>query len=347
MRPHAVKSLARALALLFSLSLLVAIELGSRAYLAHVSGPAAVLQKITRLLRHDADLLWMQRPKLSEDFFGAPVQTDEYGWRNPVGAVALKEEGERRILVLGASPSFGWGVPDAATYSRVLEKRMRELRGERTKVINASIVGFSSWQGRRMLEQRLNLFRPDHVIISYGINDVTRDRFFYSGPTEDKDTHPRAPALANLLAELATPRALLALVSSSSVGTRDFSHSRPVRVSSEDYLANHSEILRRLAIARVSATLLVIPVHFPHEEGSGYAELLDVESRAAAYFARLKLWAQELEVPVVDASEALLSDYERNFLVSQKDYIHPSAQGHAVIARALLPLVLRATEPAR
>ena len=61
-----------------------------------------------------AEMVYELRPDLSVEFMGATVTTDANGFRNPAPSIR-KAPGVFRIVGLGDSSMFGWGVHDHVT----------------------------------------------------------------------------------------------------------------------------------------------------------------------------------------------------------------------------------------
>ena len=74
--------------------------------------------------------------------------------------------GRKKILVIGDSNTFGWGVPSKSAFSEVLD----ELRPD-ADVINLGVSGHTSFQGYGMLVKYFGRVKPDVIIASYGFND--------------------------------------------------------------------------------------------------------------------------------------------------------------------------------
>lgn len=148
------------------------------------------LQRITDLLEMDPFLMWRQRPDLDTTFEATRVWTDAEGMRlaTPPGDPARdRPRGSPEIAVFGASPTFGYGVEGDESWPAQLEARLRpELPGVRVR--NAGQIGFSTWQGLRLMEQVIDEWRPDLVVIDYVVNDVEQIRFFFPNGLEDTDT---------------------------------------------------------------------------------------------------------------------------------------------------------------
>jgi len=77
-----------------------------------------------------------------------------------------------RILSLGESSSFGWGIAQNRTYAAVLERVLNTGTSDRrVEVLNAGTVGWSMAQSIVYLEQEGLLFEPDAVLLYHGFND--------------------------------------------------------------------------------------------------------------------------------------------------------------------------------
>ena len=87
----------------------------------------------------------------------------------------VPDDGTVRILAIGDSCTWGWGVGEAEAYPSFLQRMLDYNAGEhRYTVINAGIPGFTSYQGLLYLRERGALLRPQIVLIGYGFNDQTR-----------------------------------------------------------------------------------------------------------------------------------------------------------------------------
>ncbi len=71
-----------------------------------------------------------------------------------------------RILAIGDSNTFGWGVPTRSAYPEVLD----DLRAD-ADVINLGVSGYTSLQGYASLVKHFDSVRPDVVIASFSFND--------------------------------------------------------------------------------------------------------------------------------------------------------------------------------
>ncbi len=104
---------------------------------------------------------------------GVKVTINSAGFRddefpNPVASRS------RRILLLGDSIAWGWGVAMEKVFPQVLEKLLREKEraGEApTIVYNFGVDGYSTEQELRLLQTRGYALEPDLIVILYALND--------------------------------------------------------------------------------------------------------------------------------------------------------------------------------
>ena len=87
-----------------------------------------------------------------------------------------------RILVLGDSLAFGYGVAEEESFARRLEKLLDAERP--TEVLNLGVCGYSPWNEAALLDGLGIRFRPDIVLVQFCINDL-------NDPTLHFDTQTR------------------------------------------------------------------------------------------------------------------------------------------------------------
>ena len=118
----------------------------------------------------DANQVETQTPhdELSTTF---PVTTDSYGLRAPIHGTE-KPAGTFRILTMGCSTTFGWGVADGESYPAVLESLVHEAGYDHVEVINGGQPGYTSFQGMWLWEEVLKYYEPDLVLVGYVVQDA-------------------------------------------------------------------------------------------------------------------------------------------------------------------------------
>jgi lysophospholipase L1-like esterase len=85
-----------------------------------------------------------------------------------------KRPGTYRIMMLGDSTTFGWGVPLEYTAAKILERKLNNGSGTRNKrfeVINAGIGNYDTVQEVTYYSTRGQAFHPDLVVLVFFIND--------------------------------------------------------------------------------------------------------------------------------------------------------------------------------
>jgi lysophospholipase L1-like esterase len=127
-----------------------------------------------RLLRENPNTLWALEP----NYVGAlpsyveggadwSVRIGPHGYRGAAPATATAGP---RIACVGNSCTFGLLVDQGETYPEQLATALAD-QGERVEVLNYGIPGFTSEQGRWILEHDVLPARPDLVILAFGFND--------------------------------------------------------------------------------------------------------------------------------------------------------------------------------
>lgn len=113
-------------------------------------------------------LYWRLKP--NQDCFTKigrkPVHINSHGTRGPEFSHA-KPAGTVRILSLGDSRTFGWGLAEQDTFSAKLAAQLNSRPGasSRVELINAGVNAWSYAQMLVYLREYGHLFQPDFVII--------------------------------------------------------------------------------------------------------------------------------------------------------------------------------------
>lgn len=97
------------------------------------------------------------------------VTTNARGARGPAD-VPYERTGKRRILVIGDSFAFGWGVNDDETYAARLEAALPD-----TEVVNLGVGGYGTDQMLLMLGAEGTRYRPDRVVVGVVSEDTERN----------------------------------------------------------------------------------------------------------------------------------------------------------------------------
>ena len=102
-----------------------------------------------------------------------------------------KPAGERRILALGDSVTFGWGTDQGDSFADRMEPLLQQRTGDHWQVINAGVNGYNTEQEQRWLQTEGLRYQPDIVLLTYVINDA-------DAPIDPNETtwrrHPEWPS---------------------------------------------------------------------------------------------------------------------------------------------------------
>jgi lysophospholipase L1-like esterase len=110
-------------------------------------------------------------------YVGVPVQINSIGLRD-VEISIPKPPGTKRVLVVGDSVTFGFGVRLEETYLKILERELNtRTRGkEKYEVINGGMEGTALRRHRRFIESKAPQLQPDLVIVAVSMNDIVDHR---------------------------------------------------------------------------------------------------------------------------------------------------------------------------
>lgn len=130
------------------------------------------------VLDEDADISFRLAPGFKATIEGQTYRINSHGMRGPEVAKARKP-GIKRILVVGDSYAFGYGVDDSATISAQLQARL-EPKHAGIEVLNMGVPAYHTGQEVRQLERDGVTFAPDLVILIYYSNDNLGPTLIYA-----------------------------------------------------------------------------------------------------------------------------------------------------------------------
>ncbi len=143
--------------------------------------PTGIQIHETDLRTYDDELVYRLRPgvtlsgKRTPYFVHPEIRTNSMGFRDGEFAVP-RPAGTFRILSLGDSYAFGWGVALEETYAKRLEQALRsEYPGSKLEVLNGGVPSYESWRELKLLERIGPVLQPDLVICQVADNDLGKE----------------------------------------------------------------------------------------------------------------------------------------------------------------------------
>lgn len=129
---------------------------------------------------HDSDpvLGWRGRPDVHLRFrrpqFDVEVRHDAQGWR--LAEPPPPANPQRRVLVLGDSFTWGWGVPQGAVYTDQLQRALPDVA-----IANRGVNAYGTGQELLLLPQELAAGDYDTVVVQVFFNDLVDNTESKSG----------------------------------------------------------------------------------------------------------------------------------------------------------------------
>jgi hypothetical protein len=259
------------------------------------------------------------------------IAINSFGLRGPEWSTD-KPPGVRRIMALGDSSVYGFGVQDDEVFTARLD---RELGGA-VEVINSAVPGYSTYQTINLLQIRSLSLQPDLLLVGCIWSDNNFDSFV------DRELLAAYSSFRNSQAravhEALTHSALYTILDYKLRVLRTFPEERRVgwmvgrgekigarRVPIQEYARNLETIVELAHSAGAEVAFMVLP---------NREDLVTVYEAGAAwdpYRQVMRDTAQRHGAPVLELPELFrVSGLEADELFL--DEMHPTAQGHALWA---------------
>jgi len=304
------------------------------------------------------DSLWRPRP-------GAAVPWGEGERISPAACrgPAPDLDAELRVLVLGDSVTFGYGVPHEQSYPARLERRLAELdcgppqdpgAAPRVQVLNGGVIGGSLRQFLARLRELAPGWSPQLVgVCSSGIND--------HWPAFERDdgakiAHLRARASTSWLRALRGELRLLQLVdwiAERARGGREALVAAYVERVEARHAANEGYLGQERYLRRVGPEKyrpLLEALESEAERGGAELVLVSAPQRPSVaaelwpitdYPPLVAAWAREAELRYLDGNALFAASWAAGVAEDELfvDRYHLSARGNALVADALFELL--------
>jgi lysophospholipase L1-like esterase len=142
------------------------------------------MSRYARALKIDAGnplIGHVHRPGAEARLMNTTVTINSAGFRDD--EYALERNARRRIILLGDSLTFGWGVEKEESFEHLLEQQL-DARSP-TELINFAAGNYNTVQQVNLFLEKGLAYQPDQVIVFYFINDAEgvpkRSRFPWLG----------------------------------------------------------------------------------------------------------------------------------------------------------------------
>ena len=130
--------------------------------------------KNVKLVHPNPEIGHRHRPNAHDFLMGVDVRTNSFGLRDPERTLE-KPANTTRILMLGDSIVFGWGVPGTETMAARLEKSLNEkpvTPGRKYEVFNTGVGNSNTAMEETWFREEGCRFNPDCVLVGWFINDA-------------------------------------------------------------------------------------------------------------------------------------------------------------------------------
>lgn len=280
--------------------------------------------------------LWRPRPG-ARDPWGETIGPE--GCRGPGPS---SSEGRLRVLALGDSSTYGYGLVEAQAWPRLLEVELR-TRGLPVDVVNGGVIGYTVVQGRVRFEELAPTLRPHVVLLAFG---AVNEHFGAPGGVRDSqrvalwsrripwsDRLRRESALVQLAADLILGGEARQQAEEGPRRPRDawgaLDYQGERRVSPAEFVAELRDLCGAVRQVGAEPVLVSMP------------RRADFEARKpvlASYTAAVEQVSKEANVACVDARGALATWPAREAYLPN-DRVHPTSAGHARIAELAAEVV--------
>lgn len=273
----------------------------------------------------DSDIIFEFVPKVRARFKGVLVNINSQGFRG--GELApIRAPGTLRILGLGDSVMFGWGVPEGATFLEQLGRLLSDGdHGVRIEVINTAVPAYNTATEVATLEHKGLRLKPDLVVLHFVGNDFMLPNFIV--PETDYWAFDRLFTLDMMgvgRADDLRPSGLVPAPHSEDWRFPDDPDSVPAQYRHMVGMSGFKRAMRRLSEMAAQEGFEILVTY--QRTDLGVQAVLEEFGIPGLCL-----------IPAINAalSERGLEDYATSPLVLSPQDTHPSPLGHRVIAEAI------------
>ena len=286
------------------------------------------------MMLENNSLEYSLRPGVSRE---NKIPDTENVWRYRINSNGFRDDefstkgAFQRVLFIGDSYTFGWGVDQADILSDLVES---ELAAEpylmNVSAYNLGVPGYNTVQEAALLEEAMPRYQPDLVVLGFVMNDA-----------KPQHTVPRQPAFhyeyatSWLLAETLTqlnrhffdgkPTFNSGVVDPKAKLTMDF--------ESRSWIETHLAFSRIAALCGKENVPLILVIH------PAYAQHLDSRYPYTPVHKEVARWAEQENITYLDMLPEVIGSDRRTLQVIGDG--HPNRLAFDKTARMLAPIVFR------
>ena len=288
-------------------------------------------------LRPDRPWLYGLRPGAAMTEGGVQYVVNRDGFRD-YDYTRPKPPGTFRVVVLGDSIVFGWGVALDDTFAKLLEARLRALApGRPIDVLSLGVSGYNPYTEAALLRDVGITYEPDLVVVAFCINDLNDPTLHFDASTAaalrdippdafpDPNRRAAPPGWCSRLRVCALVTDTLTTTNRAATLRAVEPHDDPPPRDLAWLRARYAEMASAAAAAGARVAIVVFPYAWQVER--------DRPGRIQEHLAAL---AHAAGWPLVDLLPAFRAAYADHAEPLFLDIYHPTAAGHRVAAASML-----------
>ncbi len=281
-----------------------------------------------------------------------------------------RPEGETRILCLGDSITFGYGLTAESAWPKVLEKNLQDVSSERIFCINAAGNAATTHQALALYDQHARGFGASTVVLGFCMNDVRLNE--HRNDVRRTGLQRRGSGLGAWRYRLRKSYLFSAfdLVTTETVKRhlypltgRSWLEAHPYQLNSlgmtpeslrawDDTLASLDSLHRQIAAEGSRMVVAAFPYQFQISDlPSDNPYRIDKTRFTVDPFERLRTFCAERGIAYVNLREVLAT--ARRAMLENRlawndlyiDYCHPNATGQALAARSIENAIIDLDKP--
>lgn len=129
----------------------------------------------------DKRLIYELKPNVDKLFARRRLRINSQGIRSDNEFLLEKKPGVRRIIGIGDSGMWGWGIEQNNGYMEIMERVLNEQENSfAVEMINLAVPGYNTFQELIALKLKGLKYQPDIVVIGWCFNDFDLPFFMYT-----------------------------------------------------------------------------------------------------------------------------------------------------------------------